>query len=234
MIVFFIDKFAKHWRLRPRTYFLLFVVGFLFVAFFAAWRQEYRGRLRQEAEINKMLAVKPRLKGHVEFFNVGTSAKTPAHTSIAMVMSISNVGSTPSIADSWQCYLNMQTPQGVDVVKGEFRSFQEGLAIPRGQNQPIMFERDDALYVKAMKTPIVPGAKVVGAMLCLFQKASLNNLMSSKDNTLVVRFRDVLGEQHQVILPYLNQPNMPGRLDRGEWVDFPGMDRPPAAPPGSK
>lgn len=41
MLVFFLDKFVKKWRLTKLTYFLIFVVAALFSAFFFAWRDEH-------------------------------------------------------------------------------------------------------------------------------------------------------------------------------------------------
>ena len=232
MLVFFLDKFVQKWRLTKLTYFLIFVVSALFFAFFATWRTEYNERLKLMAAIDKMYATMPRLKGEFEFFNVGTLTKNPDHLAVAMVMSIGNVGSTATIADSWTCHLHMRTPQGTeDIVKGEFRSFPEGLELPRGLNPPLIVGREDALYIKTMQTPIVPGAKVVGAMLCIFPKANVNNFESSEENTLVVSFRDVLGEQHQVVLRYMNHPGFDyDWMNKGEWADLPGMEQPLAAP----
>src|ERR1043165_2901282 len=196
------------YRLNRKTFLGLFVGVFLLVAFFLCWREEHLGRLRQEAEINRLLSAKPRLKGSFEFFQMGDDANSPGYMGVAMVMSIANVGSTPTIADHWSCNLSMVRLDGTDVIKGEVRSFPEGLAVPRGSNQPMIFGRDDALYIKTMRTPITPGAKVVGAMFCRFPNASLGNLRSSEDNALVVSFRDVIGEEHQVVLRYMNQPGM--------------------------
>ncbi len=221
------------YHLTKRAYVALFVGTFLLVAFFMGWREERAGRLRQEAEINRMLAVKPRLKGDFEYFRIGPVSGLPSYLGVATIMSISNVGSTPSIADHWNCYLNMETGNGVQTVKGEPRAFPEGLEMPRGNNNvPMLFERDDALYVKAMRTPITPGAKIVGVMFCIFPGAGLGNFRTSDANNLTVEFRDVLGERHEVKLFYLNHPGFryDNKEDKAQWVDIPGMDRPPTVP----
>jgi hypothetical protein len=213
----------------------LFVGTFLLVAFFLGWREEHKGRLRQEAEINRMLSSKPRLQGGFEYFTMGSIAGHPLHLGVAMIMWISNVGSTPTIADSWKCYLNMETSNGTETLQGDFRAFPEGLETLRGYTGSMTFSRDDALYVKALRTPIPPGAKVVGVMFCILPKAGLGNFYSSNSNKLVVEFKDILGERHEATLRYLNQPGMryDKRIDTGEWVDVPGLERPPVAPPAS-
>lgn len=224
------------YRLNKKTYVGLFVGVFLVVAFFLGWREERAGRLRQEAEVNRMHSTKPRLTGDFEYFRMGSVPELPSYLGVAMVMSISNVGSTPSIADHWKCYWNMETGTGIETVQGEARAFPEGLEMPRGGNAPMTFARDDALYIKTMRSPIAPGAKVMGVMFCRFPQAALGNINSSEANNIVVEFKDVLGEKHEAKLRYLNQPGFhygDKRLQTGEWIDIPGFDRPPVAPTGS-
>ena len=221
------------YHLTKRAYLALFVGTFLFVAFFLGWREERRGRLEQLAKIQEMHLTKPRLVGEIMYYRFADRPDYPDKTALFVIASISNVGSTASIVDYWSCTLRLHTRDGEKVILGEPRAVPDNLTLGRGPNQPMVFGREDGLYVKGMKTPIGPGAKVVGVLVYHFPKMTRDQILSSSENSFSVGFKNVLGEPHEFGLKYLQLQNAVS--DKGaEWIDLPGLERPTHVPPPVK
>jgi hypothetical protein len=70
-VVGLVERLTK-WKLTKRVYLSLFVGVFLFVSFFMGWRDEREERLRQQAEVSKLLQNKPQLRGEIQYFRSNT------------------------------------------------------------------------------------------------------------------------------------------------------------------
>lgn len=217
------------YHLTKKAYLGLFVGTFLFAAFFLGWREEYRERLRQTAEINKILTVKPRLNGEIQYVQMGEVPDMPLKLGVAMIVAISNVGSIPTTVDGWDCRLEMavEANNSTYILHGEPRAVPDNFTMARAGNEPLLFGREDALYVKTMRNPISPGAKVVGVLYYTFPLEGLEHLKSSDENLMVIEFKDVLGGKHEASRQYLKEC-CPRDY---KWADIPGMDRPTNVPP---
>ena len=179
-----------------------------------------------------MNSAKPRLTGEILYYRFADPPGFPNSTALVMIASVSNVGTTPSVVDHWTCNLVVQTAGGPVPLHGEARAVPDNITLGRGRNQPMVFTRDDALYVKGMKTPIAPGAKIVGVLLYHFPRLS-RELVISPNNSIVVRFKDVFGDDHK--LNVKNFSPVPQYSDEPyEWIDVPGLERPTnISPPSS-
>jgi hypothetical protein len=129
-VVGLVERLTK-WKLTKRVYLSLFVGVFLFVSFFMGWRDEREERLRQQAEVSKLLQNKPQLRGEIQYFRSNT-VDDGSSVGVVMILGVSNVGTIPSIAEEWNCYFEFMDGQGnLRRILGQARAVPDDLVLNR-------------------------------------------------------------------------------------------------------
>jgi hypothetical protein len=148
-----------------------------------------------------------------------------------MILGVSNVGTIPSIAEEWNCYFEFMDGQGnLRRILGQARAVPDDLVLNRRNGEPLQFGRNDAIYVKAMNSPIAAGAKVVGVLVYRFPKDTVTIVKADPNSSIWVTFQDVFGQKYSTRRPVFGGAPDP----QSEWIDMPGMDRPLTQPPPKK
>ncbi len=214
MLIFFLDKFVKKWRLRPRVYVLIFVVGFLFMAFFSAWRErlnaarkanEDNASLRTQLE-TALQQSEPKLDGHI--YAAWLSELDENSVEVLLLLTVRNQGA-PSIARGWHLAvvaLGMTQPSYGQLT--HYAGAKGMVFYEPACNCDYILEQKAALYLRVQEDPIPTGAERSGYVT--FKLPGLRKQMIDKQGTkFSLSFYDVRENRHEASLIY-SGPHQPG------------------------
>lgn len=232
MVVGLFERLTK-WRLTARAYVGLFIVTFLLVAFFYAWRDEHKvvreaintatqkerdiNEIKQELkETKRLLQVEkeqntPKLVGTIEQVLFTSRPGLPL-TEIFVLMSIRNTG-TPSIVEGYSIHL-----QAGDINVSTITHTIPKELVMTGPNHIITFHGDDALYHKTVK-PIERGGLLRGWL-----RYKINGYESSRIDKIGTKLTINLLDVNRTLYPVEYVVNSPPTSLPTET--YPGAEQP--------
>ena len=140
---------------RPAFYWIVAFVLF-FRACFLAWEQEHKKRLGLELDASDKHST---LHSEIDWVHLARDSANVRGAQIIVIASIVNRG-LPSSADKWA--LAVQLPSGT-TFEAQLRKIPPNFVL-RLPNESFEFKDADALYAKAMASPIPTGGKIRGLL----------------------------------------------------------------------
>ncbi len=202
-IVGLFERFTER-RLTKKAYLGLFVVTFLFAAFFFAWRAEHTqstALVKKTAEIEDALQQEtrkhtPDIRLSVEDAFAGVvvedSVDSPNDTGLIFYMAARNVGLMPSIVDGY--LLTLKIPN-VGTVLAENVPLTKGFTLRSTSGEAVRMERSNALYEKTLQ-PIPSGGMQKGILVFVVRNVRESQLYSGA--TYELTWRDVIGNTRRL------------------------------------
>ena len=163
-------------------------VGFLAFAVFSAWREQYRARLRSDAELQRM--TRPVLSGEIGPVTFGPAGDLNQNAIILIPAKIANLGA-PSAIDNISAGVKLKSGRTVEVTP---------LDPPREGIRALGIDGSDQFFQTSDYLPRV-GAKPIptGGLLPGFVYGLLNGVTSKElvdfPITVVIQFYDVYGNR---------------------------------------
>lgn len=224
----------SHYRLTRRGYVGVFVVSFLLVSFFSAWRDEHRSVEEAHKKIvdletqfkndrekadkknsdleEQFKKTTPHLQGRIASYVTGVY--DPERLPIVGLFTIVSNTGIPSVAEGWR--LDVQTKEVTQSFKASL--FMKNFPIPASGSSPaIVIRPQDMIYEKATN-PIPTGGTIRGWLI--FALHGLEPSQLQPNTKLTLRFRDVLGQESSTSLEL--EEGMPG----GWYIPGAGMSLP--------
>ncbi len=188
----------------PRKYGIALALGFLFFAFFNAWRDQY-------------LKTIPRLTLHIEDTYIGGYPNDPDDTAFLLLVSVTNAYGPPSIADNWKMQIKIPGYNSpIDAIGGQ--PFDPNLPVTAELNngQRGVYSASDDLREKLIQTPIAQGARVVGIIPFVVKNTKKSEIYKPQ-TILTLSCKDVAGNEIK------GSHILKGRGEPLQW--YPGLKR---------
>jgi hypothetical protein len=187
--LFLIERLAS-WSMPKKAFMWVFVVAFLVVASFLAWRDQRREvatlRAAQDAR------TRPIIRAQIEQAVLNTEHE-PGTLHVLLTASVRNVGA-PTALEDWQLEV---TPAGGAPVRGRPQVIPGSMTICGKRGRGLLFTDRDALYHRTLARPIETGGMVRGVLGFKFPGMSEARFYQPTTR-LKLQARDVLGTPHVV------------------------------------
>lgn len=191
-------------RVMPkRMYVAIFIIAFLFGAFFLAWRDQYHSALNAEAELKSKYI--PQLSGEIHWVASAPSPQDKNDSIVTIAAEVSNTGA-PSVAKNFSI-----------VVTNPSKSIQAILIPPPpgeltlGANEggDIRFSSDAWLPKAAAINPIPTNGIADGFLLTLVKGMTTQEISKPSGTRVRLSFEDASGKLFSVEYPIGQQTSFP-------------------------
>ncbi len=190
VIVGLYERLTGH-SLSKQMYAGIFIVAFLFAAFFVAWRDQYHQVRTLKAQLED---TEPRLIGKIDQVIVGATGETQ-HAFLVILGNVKNLG-YPSTIDSWSVDLRFD---GLRTVSGRVVVLpaKPTLEVKHvGTNRSVLLKTSD--YLPYRKTNQIPkNSAATGFIMAGFSGVTENEILSQKP-TVIVKFTDVRDKAYEM------------------------------------
>jgi hypothetical protein len=206
-----------------RLYVAVFIVGFLFCAFFLAWRDQRDAAATMQKKLDE--STKPKLVGEIDQAGVVGQAVDEhgklfidvTDTGIFVFATIKNIGA-PSVVVIWNLAVHIPG-------KGPMKAAKRLLPATMRLDRQSMMYAEDALYNKAVNSPVPTGGQISGVLLFVLEGVARDDVWK-QGTVLTLEFQDVLGTKSEasVTLTGANEPfkYLPGMRQPLPMVQPPG------------
>lgn len=195
-IVGLFERFTEY-RLTKKAYLSLFVVTFLLVAFFFAWRDEHAQSaafVKRVAELEVALQKEtqkhtPDIRVTVEDAFAGIVLDGSGDdTGLIFYLAVKNVGQMPSVVDEYGLALNVP---GVGTIAPDKVPITKPFTLRSPSGEVVNIDPSNAIYEKTLR-PIPPGGMEKGIFVFIARNVRDSQLYNGADYKLL--WRDVTGQ----------------------------------------